>query len=110
METQLKSDEQLLKNFMCSCGETGISTNSAILKEVHEMLLDRMLHTHGNELIQNRWMLTNLQEGHVDAPLMLRDCLEVVAATNSKQLIYLIRSHYFITCLLIKIAFMKQVK
>ena len=86
METQLKGDEQLLKNFVFSCGEIGISTNSAILKEVHEMLLDRMLHTHGNELIQNRRMLLNLQEGRVDAPLMLRDCLKVAAATNSKQL------------------------
>jgi len=62
-----------------SCDEIGIP-ESGILKEIHENLLERMLHTHGNELVQNRWMLTNLQEGHVDAPFMLRDSLQVVAA------------------------------
>lgn len=86
METELKGDEQLWRNFVFSCGEIGIP-ESGILKEIHEKLLERMLQTHGNELVQNRRMLTNLQEGRVDAPLMLRDSLKVVAATNSRQLL-----------------------
>ena len=77
---------------MFSCGEIGIP-ESGILKEIHEKLLERMLHTHGNELVQNRRMLTNLQEGRVDAPLMLRDSLKVVAATNSRQLLF---HHYML--------------
>ena len=85
METELKADEQLRRNFVFSCGEIG-TTESSILKEILEKLLDRTLHTHGNELLQNRRMLTNLQEGRVDAPVMLRECLKVVAATDSKQL------------------------
>ena len=61
METELKGDEQLRRNFVFSCGEIGI-TESSILKGIHEKPLDRMLHTHGNELVQNRRMLTNLRK------------------------------------------------
>ena len=69
-----------MQNFRFSCLEIGIPPTD-ILPQIHHMLLGKMLHTHGNELVQNRCMLANIEEGKVfDAPMMLRDSLKVLAA------------------------------
>ena len=79
MEKELKADESLMQNFHFSCLEIGIPPTD-ILLQIHHMLLEKMLHPHGNELVQNRCMLANIEEGKVvDAPMMLRDSLKVLA-------------------------------
>ena len=79
----MQSDDGLQRSFAFSCREAGISDPKllAVLPEVHRMLLTKMIHTHGNELIENRRMLGNLYSGVVvEVPLMLRDSLKVLAA------------------------------
>ena len=86
MEQELKADENLLQIFRFSCSELGVPPTD-LLPQIHYMLLQKMLHTHGNELVQNRRMLANIQEGKVvDAPLMLRDSLKVLATQNELEL------------------------
>ena len=79
----MQGDDGLRRSFIFSCGEVGITdpTLVAVLPEIHQMLLTKMIHTHGNELIENRRMLGNLYSGVVvEVPLMLRDSLKVLAA------------------------------
>ena len=79
MEQELKADESLLHNFRFCCLEIGLPPTD-VLPQIHHMLLEKMLHTHGNEMIQNRRMLDNIKKGKmVDVPLMLRDSLKVLA-------------------------------
>ena len=47
-----------------------------------------MILTHGNEFIQNRRMLPNMQSGNLDAPVMLRDTLQVIANQGNTQEVY----------------------
>ena len=71
MEKELKADESLMQNLRFSCLEIGIPPT--------DILPEKMLHTHGNELVQNRCRLANIEEGKVvDAPMILRDSLKVL--------------------------------
>ena len=75
-------DLHLEKVFQFTCQELGIFSDA--LPNMHRLLLKRMLHTHGNELLQNRRLLENVETGHcVDAPSMLRENLKVLV-TRSK--------------------------
>lgn len=79
MEQELKADQSLIQNFTFSCLEIDLAPSDS-LPQVHHMLLEKMIHTHGNEIVQNRRMLANIAEGKVvDAPMMLRDGLKVLA-------------------------------
>ena len=83
LEEEMLGDDSLLRAFTFSCHEIGIIDPklTAVLPAIHQMLLVKMIHTHGNELIENRRMLGNLYSGVVlEVPLMLRDSLKVLAA------------------------------
>ncbi len=81
----MKGDATLQKSFVFSCGEAGIE-DSDLLAELQQVLLTKMLHTHGNELLESRRLLGNLYSGVVvDAPLMLRDSLKVMAVNTGKK-------------------------
>ncbi len=81
LEKEIMSDTELEKTFKFSCRELAI--RDEVLPQVHQMLLQRMIHTHGNELIQRHRMLENIEAGQcVDAPLMLRDSLKVLAVQH----------------------------
>ena len=64
---------------MFGCREVGITDPklTAVLPEIHQLLLVKMIHTHGNEVLEDRRMLGNVL---VVVPLMLRDSLKVLAA------------------------------
>jgi len=51
-----------------SCLEIGVSSTD-ILRQLHHMLLQKMLHTHQNQLVQNRCMVANIQQRRVVDPL-----------------------------------------
>ena len=73
----------LKKSFMFGCREVGITDAkmTVILPEIHQLLLVKMIHTHGNEVLENRRVLGNVYSGVVmEVPLMLRDSLKVLAA------------------------------
>ena len=77
--------QRLLKVFVFSCHEAGVpkDTEYKTLQEIHCTLLEKMIHTHGNEFIQNRRMLNNIKEGKtVDTPTMLRDTLKILATQD----------------------------
>ena len=54
------NDKELLKVFMFSCCEAGISEPqlNSVLPEVHKILANKMVHTYGNELYWNiaKWL------------------------------------------------------
>ncbi len=80
-------DLELTRSFIFSCGELGIKDPElvGILPKVFAVLLKKMVHTHGNELLESRNLLGNLYSGVVvDTPLMLRDSLKVMAVKAKK--------------------------
>ncbi len=72
-------NKQLLRSLMFGYSEAGITDTElvAVLPEIHESLLKKMIHTHGNEVLENRRMLSGVV---IDVPLMLRDGLKVMVA------------------------------
>ena len=82
IEDKLLNDQELTRSFIFSCGEVGITDPGlvSVLPSIHKILLVKMVHTHGNGLLENRRMLGNLHSGVlVEVPLMLRDSLKVMA-------------------------------
>ena len=68
--------------FRFSCAQCGVASLDC-LSDVHEMLVKKVVHTHGNELLENRRMLANVDLGvTLDVPLMLREKLKVMAAKD----------------------------
>ena len=55
----------------------------AVLPEVHKILVKKMVHTYGNELLQNCQLLRKKGEPVLEVPLMLQDTLKVLIK-NSK--------------------------
>ena len=87
MEEEILKDTKLLKSFEFSCNEAGIQdeVSKSTLPKIHQILLKKMVHTYGNELLQNRQMILNRQGGIVlEVPIMLRESLKVKAAGDSK--------------------------
>lgn len=87
MEEEILKDSKLLKLFEFSCTEAGIQdeVSKTSLPNVHHILLKKMVHTYGNELLQNRQMILNRQGGVVlEVPMMLRETLKVKAAGGSQ--------------------------
>lgn len=81
MEAQVLQDVHLTKVFEFACREIGIVGD--ILPQVHRLLMKRMVHTHGNELLQSRRMLENVESGRfVNAPIMLREDLKSMATRS----------------------------
>ena len=80
MEEEILEDAKLLKSFEFSCTEAGIQdeASKSSLPKLHQILLKKMVHTYGNELLQNRQMILNRQGGIVlEVPMMLRESLKV---------------------------------
>ena len=81
MEDDLLGDKTLLTSFTFSCRESGIKEPHliAVLPEVHKLLVKKMVHTYGNELVENNQLLRKKGEPVLEVPLMLRDTLKVMA-------------------------------
>ena len=81
MEDDLLGDNTLLMSFTFSCRESGIKEPHliAVLPEVHKLLVKKMVHTYGNELVENNQLLRKKGEPVLEVPLMLRDTLKVMA-------------------------------
>ena len=55
-----------------------------MLPEVHKILANKMVHTYGNELLENRQMVgKDVGDSVLEVPLMLPDTLKVIAATST---------------------------
>ena len=81
-------DKELVKVFMFSCCQAGISEPqlNSVLPEVHvhKILAKKMVHTYGNELLENRRMVgKEVGDSVLEVPLMLRDTLKVITATST---------------------------
>ena len=81
MEDDLLGDKTLLTSFTFSCCDSGIKEPHliAVLPKVHELLVKKMVHTYGNELVENNQLLRKKGEPILEVPLMLRDTLKVMA-------------------------------
>ena len=81
MEDDLLGDKTLLMSFTFSCYDSGIKEPHLItvLPKVHELLVKKMVHTYGNELVENNQLLRKKGEPILEVPLMLRDTLKVMA-------------------------------
>ena len=82
------NDKELVKVFMFSCCQAGISEPqlNSVLPEVHvhKILAKKMVHTYGNELLENRRMVgKEVGDSVLEVPLMLRDTLKVITATST---------------------------
>ena len=82
------NDKELVKVFMFSCCQAGMSEPqlNSVLPEVHvhKILAKKMVHTYGNELLENRRMVgKEVGDSVLEVPLMLRDTLKVITATST---------------------------
>ena len=82
------NDKELVKVFMFSCCQAGISEPqlNSVLPEVHvhKILAKKTVHTYGNELLENRQMVgKEVGDSVLEVPLMLRDTLKVITATST---------------------------
>ena len=82
------NNKELVKVFMFSCCQAGISEPqlNSVLPEVHvhKILAKKMVHTYGNELLENRRMVgKEVGDSVLEVPLMLRDTLKVITATST---------------------------
>lgn len=78
MEDDLLADQELQRAFHFGCCEVEVGGEG--VSKAHQLLLRRMIHTHGNELVESKRMLDGIDTGKlVEAPLMLRDTLKVLA-------------------------------
>ena len=87
MEEEILEDAKLLQSFEFSCTEVGIQdeASKSSLPKLYQILLKKMVHKYGNELLQNRQMILNRQGGIVlEVPMLLRESLKVKAAGDSK--------------------------
>ena len=57
----MKSDDRLERSFIFRVGITDLKT----IPEIHQLLLVKMIHTHRNEVLENRRMLGNVYCGVV---------------------------------------------
>ena len=76
MEEEVVNDKELVKVFMFSCCQAGISEPqlNSVLPEVHvhKILAKKMVHTYGNELLENRRMVgKEVGDSVLEVPLML---------------------------------------
>ena len=80
-ETILKDDNLFLKFQFCA-SEAGADTgDNSLVRRAHLVLTKKMVHSHGNEVVQNRALL-----GHnFDDPLMLREELKVIAVKKVRS-------------------------
>ena len=80
MEDELLGNKSLLTSFTFSCRESGIKDLHliAVLPEVHNILVKKIVHTYGNELLENSQLLRKKGEPVLEVPLMLRDTLKVL--------------------------------
>ena len=86
MEEEVLNDKELLKVFMFSCREAGISEPqlNSLPPKVHRILAKKMVHTYGNELLENRKLVgKEVGDAVQEVPLMLRDTLKVLAASST---------------------------
>lgn len=78
LENTIIKDKDLYYTFLFCASEAGVDTSNESLNEkMFLRLTTKMIHSHGNELIQNRALLSGQT---VDAPLMLREELKVLAS------------------------------
>ena len=78
----MTGDDDLLRTFRFACTEVGV-TSADFMPDIHETLVKKMVHTHGNELLENRRMLGSIDLGiTLDVPLMLREKLKVMASKD----------------------------
>ena len=84
IEDKVTNDHNVLRAFVFSCSEVGVpSCHAAILPQLHLTLVKKMVHTHCNEVLENRRILSSMDAGvTLEVPLMLRDRLKVMAAKN----------------------------
>ena len=86
MEDEVVGDKQLQRALCFGCYEVGILVRDEDVFEGHQLLLQRMIHTHGNELLERKCILDGVDTGKlVEAPLMLRDTLKVLATQLATQ-------------------------
>ena len=86
MEEEVLNDKEILKVFMFSCREAGISDPqlNSVLPKVHKILAKKIVHTYGNELLENRKLVgKEVGDSVLEVPLMLRDTLKVLAASST---------------------------
>ena len=64
------SARTLLTSFTFSCRESGIKEPHliAVLPEVHKLLVKKMVHTYGNELVENNQLLRKKGEPVLEVP------------------------------------------
>lgn len=71
-----------------------------MLPDLHEKFVKRIVHTHGNELLENRRMIASMDAGvTVDDPLMLREKLKVMAANKSSSFFSISHTYIIFTSL-----------
>lgn len=77
------SDKDLEQCFSFSCKDSGVTAvdTEQVLREVHLMLLEKLLNVHGNEVLESTRLLSGVK---VDASLMLRDNLKAMATRSNK--------------------------
>ena len=74
MEEEVMIDKELLKVFIFSCCEAGISEPqlNSVLPEVHKILANKMIHIYGNELLENCQVVgKDVGDSELEVPLML---------------------------------------
>ena len=79
-EEEVLNEKDLVRAFVFGCGEAGITEPqlTSVLPEVHKILAKKMVHTYGNELLENRQLIgRGVGEPVIEVPLMLRDTLKV---------------------------------
>ena len=78
------ADEELMRAFLFGCYEAGVVVgHNKDASKAHQLLLQRMIHTHGNELVESKRMLEGVDTGKLlEAPLMLRDTLKVLVSES----------------------------
>lgn len=84
MEDELLGSKSLLTSFTFSCHESGIKDPHlvAVLPEVHNIIVKKIIHTYGNELLENSQLLRKKGEPVLEVPLMLRDTLKVLVKSS----------------------------
>ena len=64
IEDRVTNDSGLLNTFVFSCSEIGIPPcRAAVLPKLHLVLVQKMVHTHCNELLENRPLLSSMDPG-----------------------------------------------
>ena len=63
MEDEVVGDKQLQRAFCFGCYKVGILVRDEDVFEAHQLLLQRMIHTHGNELVESKCIQDGVDTG-----------------------------------------------